>query len=489
MNRFSLIVCFLVVLVFARWVGADSRPNILFIFTDDQRADTIGALGNELILTPNIDKLYENGTHFTRAYCMGSMHGAVCVPSRAMLMSGKSIYHTNMQLDQQTTFPELLGNAGYRTFGTGKWHNGKPSFQNSFQQGETILFGGMSNHAKVPINDMKQDGSLTKKRQAEGFSSTIFADAAVDFLEQQDAETPFLCYVAFSAPHDPRMPPAPYDTTYRGERLPPLPDNFMPQHPFNTGAMVIRDEVLGAWPRTETMIREQTADYYGMITHMDEQIGRLLKTLDKQGLRDNTIVVFAADHGLAMGSHGLLGKQSLYEHSMKTPVCVAGPGIPAGQSLDEFIYLFDLFPTVCDYAGITVPEEVEGMSLRPLIEGKTEKTRPRVFTTYDKLVRAVRDDRWKLIRWPKINKTQLFDLENDPLELNDLSNHEDQQERVLNMTMHLADLQKVYGDTQPLMDDKKLPLQIDLKGVKRNPDRWQPKWIIDKYFEDISNEN
>ena len=484
MHRISFALTILLSPILSQLIFADERPNVLILFTDDQRSDTIGFLGNPLIQTPNIDRLYGEGTHFERAYCMGSMHGAVCVPSRAMLMTGKSIYRTNMQLKQETTFPELFGKAGYKTFGTGKWHNGKPSFQKSFQQGKTILFGGMSNHEKVPVCDMKADGSLTEKREAEGFSSTIFADAAVDFLNRQDGKKPFLCYVAFSSPHDPRMPPAPYNQTYRGDKLPPLPGNFLPQHPFNTGAMAVRDEVLGPWPRTKNLIREQTADYYGMISHMDEQIGRILKALDDRDLRDNTLVVFAADHGLAMGSHGLLGKQSLYEHSMQTPVCISGPNVEKNQSTDQFIYLFDLFPTLCDYAAIECPKEIDGISLRPLLEGQSQTTRHHVFTTYSNLIRAVRDDRWKLIRWPKLDKTQLFDLKNDPLEMDDLAQNADQGKRISDMTQQLLELQKQYADAQPWVDEKRLPEVIDLQSIKRNPDRWQPKWIVEKYFKD-----
>jgi arylsulfatase A-like enzyme len=461
--------------------GPQGPPNILFLFSDDQRADTIGALGNAVISTPHIDRIYQRGTCFTRAYCMGSIHGAVCVPSRAMLMSGKSMYRTHMQLRNQTTFPEVLGRAGYTTFGTGKWHNGKPSFQRSFQLGQSIMFGGMSNHAAVPLTNLEPDGNLSETFTGDGFSSNLFADAAVAFLQQHDPQKPFLCYVAFTAPHDPRMPPQPWHQTYRGN-LPPLPANFMPQHPFNTGALVIRDEVLAGWPRTKTVIQEQTADYYGMISHMDEQIGRILDVLEQREMVDNTVIVFASDHGLAMGSHGLLGKQSLYEHSMRTPLCLAGPGIPAGASSDELVYLFDLFPTVCDYAGIAVPEDVEGLSLKPVIEGTLSGIRPRLFTTYASLIRAVRDDRWKLIRWPKIGKTQLFDLQNDPHELHDLSQAADYRQQVLQMTMRLADLQKQFGDSGPLIDDDTIPLQIDLQEVKRQPDRWQPKWIVEKYF-------
>lgn len=483
MNRIALNVAVVVLLLFSKPALCDERPNILFLFSDDQRADTIGALGNELIQTPHIDRIYQNGTHFTRAYCMGSIHGAVCVPSRAMLMSGKSMYRTDMQLKNQTTFPEVFGNAGYTTFGTGKWHNGGGSFARSFQKGKTVMLGGMSNHFEVPICDLQDDLSFTEKRTADEFSSTAFADAAIDFLSHHDAGTPFLCYVAFTAPHDPRSPPSPFDQTYRTD-LPPLPANFMPQHPFNTGQMTVRDELLGSWPRTEAMVREQTADYWGMITHMDEQIGRIMKALDDRGFAENTIVVFAADHGLGMGSHGLLGKQSLYEHSMKTPVCISGPGIPADQSREPFIYLFDLFPTLCDYCQVPVPEDVEGISLKPLIDDPTVATRPHMFTTYAKLMRAVRDDRWKLVRWPKVDKTQLFDLQNDPAELNNLADSPEHHAHVLRMMMQLADLQKSFGDPHPLIAAETIPEQLDLGDFKRKPDRWQPREIVERWFDE-----
>jgi len=461
---------------------ADERPNVLFLFADDQRADTIGFLGNDLIETPNIDRLYERGTHFTQAYCMGSIHGAVCVPSRAMLMSGKSMYRTHMQLKDQITFPRVFGQAGYTTFGTGKWHNGQASFAASFEKGKHIMFGGMCNHFEVPIWDMKQDRSFADKRTSDEFSSTCFADATIDFLTNHSSQEPFLCYVAFTAPHDPRSPPAPFDTMY-DDRLPPLPANYMGQHPFNTGQMTVRDELLGAWPRTKSLVRQQTAEYYGLISHMDSEIGRILKVLDDRGLMDNTIIIYAADHGLAMGSHGLLGKQSLYEHCMKAPVCIAGPGIPQGQSREQFVYLFDLFPTLCDYSGIDIPENVEGISLLPAIEDAKSETRSLVFTTYADLIRSVRDERWKLVRWPRVDRVQLFDLQTDPNELQDLSAQPEHQPRVLRMMMHLADLQKSYDDPHPLVSDKLLPDQIDLSNFHRKPDRWQPKVVTDKYFD------
>ena len=141
----------------------EKRPNVLFLFADDQRTDTIAALGNERIRTPRIDSLATQGFRFTRAYCMGSIHGAVCQPSRAMLMSGRTLYRVPMKLDGVPTLPQLFREAGYSTFGTGKWHNGRPSFERSFEFGRNVMFHGMSNHEAVPTSHLKGDRSFTEE--------------------------------------------------------------------------------------------------------------------------------------------------------------------------------------------------------------------------------------------------------------------------------------------------------------------------------------
>ena len=473
--------------VFGAWADIarafdDDRPNVLFLFADDQRPDTIAAWGNEHIETPNIDGLVERGFSFRRNFCMGSMHGAVCQPSRAMLMSGRSLYHVPMDLAGVTTLPELFGDDGYTTFGTGKWHNGAEAYLRSFQQGTAGFMGGMSDHLKVPAADISEDGTeLINKRTGEKISSELFADAVIDFLAGHDGDEPFFAYVAFTAPHDPRQPPEPYRQHYYDNR-PPLPENFMPQHPFHNGWMTGRDESLAAWPRTPEVISDQLAEYYGLITHLDAQVGRILETLEAAGHADDTIIVYSADHGLAVGSHGLLGKQNLYEHSMGCPLVIAGPGIPRGSS-DALTYLLDIYPTLCDAVGVTPPESVEGESLRPLWAGEADGVRDTLFTTYEDKMRAVRDERWKLIRYPLINHTQLFDLETDPLELNSLANEPAQQDRVETMMGWLGEWQERTDDEHPLTVENPQSMEIDLTGRRRNPDRHQPEWIVEKYFE------
>ncbi len=481
---FAQVVATLAFLLFAPGaLRAADRPNVLFLFADDQRADTIAAHGNPHIRTPNLDKLAAAGFSFRGNYVFGGNSGAVCVPSRAMLMSGKTWFDVDTAaLTGALLLPEFLQKQGYVTFGTGKWHNGQPSWLRAFQKGKTVMFGGMSDHTKVPVRDLGPDGKLTAERTGEKFSSDLFADSVIEFLENHDGRQPFFAYVAFTAPHDPRQPPLRYREPYYRD-LPPLPANFLPQLPFDNGMMAGgRDENLGAWPRTEAMIRDQLAEYYGMITHMDEQIGRILGALEDSGRADNTVVIFAADNGLALGSHGLLGKQSVYEHSMRTPLIIAGPGIPAGKSTTSFTYLFDLFPTLCDYLGLEAPEGLTGKTLRPLWEGRGERVRESVFLPLLDIQRAVRDERWKLIAYPKIGHLQLFDLQTDPNETNNLVDQPENAAHIARLQELMKEWQVSVGDTLELPTTNRPPPKIDLTGRPRMPDEWQPDWIVKKYF-------
>ena len=459
-----------------------ARPNILFVYTDDQAPWALGASGNSQAHTPNMDRLVAEGFSFRRNYCFGSNSGAVCVPSRAMMQSGKRWFDAKNDLSDAKILPELLKENGYVPFGTGKWHNGQKSWLRGFQHGEAIFFGGMSDHTKVPLVDLSEDGELVNKRE-DSFSSQLFADAAVKFLKGYKQDEPFYCYVPFTAPHDPRQPPVAYREMYYKDR-PPLPANYLPQHPFDNGQTIGgRDENLAAWPRTKEVISDQLAEYYGLVTHLDEQIGRILKALEESGHAENTLIVYAADHGLAMGSHGLLGKQSVYEHSMRCPLIFVGPGVPKGEESEAFTYLYDIFPTVCGYAGVTPPEGIAGHNLRPVWDGKQKKVRDAVFLPFRDIQRSVRDDRWKLICYPKLSHFQLFDLENDPHEMKNLIDEDRHAREFERMFALLRNEQERTGDTLALPRKNKPAPKIDLTGRKRTPDRWQPDWIREKYFD------
>ena len=458
-------------------------PNILFIFADDQRADALGAAGNPYIHTPNIDALARRGTRLGNAYVMGGHHGAICAPSRAMLMSGKSLFHIYDILEGVYTMPQHFAQNGYETFATGKWHNGAKAFEESFQNGKAVFLGGMSDHGKVPVRDMGENRRLGEVREA-GYSTDVFTEAAVGYLNDyagRKTQAPFFCYVAYTTPHDPRDPREDYRGMYPDGSL-PLPGNFKKYHPFAFDDMKIRDEQLAAWPRTPETIQASLSDYYALISHMDAKIGELIAALKAKGLYDNTIIVYAADNGLAIGSHGLLGKQSLYEHSMKVPMILSGPGIPENKVSETLVYLFDLFPTLAAASGLPAPKGVDGENFLPLLRRPDGKGRTSLFTAYRNTVRAVRDEEFKLIRYPLRNQTQLFSLKDDPLELNDLAGKPDYAGKEKAMMQLLAQWQKQTGDTARLQVERPALPEYHPETFEQTPDKHQPAYILERYF-------
>src|ERR1035438_3291932 len=200
---------------------------------------------------------------------------------------------------------------------------------------------------ETPLHHWDAAGQFREPTHEGGgrFSSEVFADAAIEFLERRNGDRPFFCYVSFTSPHDPRTPPPPFDTQYKPDDV-PLPANWLPEHPFDNGELRIRDELLAPFPRTEADTRRQLAEYYGMVSANDFHVGRMLDALERTGQLAETIVVVTGDHGLALGSHGLFGKQNLYEHSVGIPLILSGPGVRVGRSA-ALVYNLDLFPTLC----------------------------------------------------------------------------------------------------------------------------------------------
>jgi len=401
-------------------------PNILLIFADDQRWDTICALGNPEIRTPQLDRLVERGFHFTNAYCMGSMIPAVCTPSRTMLLTGRSLWRIPDPRAAElpagvVPLPTALRDAGYAT-----WHCGKRG--NSYRAA----------HAAFDTN-LENDGRTAA-------SATEHAERAIDFLKQHDGSRPFFMYLAPPVPHDPRLAPDEFTRLYAADKL-SLSKNFLPEHPFDNGELRVRDELLAPHPRTPAAMRQHLADYYATITHLDHEVGRVLAALDERGWTDDTIVIYSSDQGLAVGGrHGLMGKQNLYEH-FKSPLVIAGPGIPHGQSA-ALVYLFDLFPTICDVAGAKTPASAEGHSLLPIVGGEQSKVRDWLLCCYRECQRMVRDERWKLIEYRATDgrHTQLFDLQLDPDELHNLADVLQFDGERIRLEALLLEARHVYGD-------------------------------------------
>lgn len=419
---------------------AVERPNILFLFTDDQRFDTVHELGNEVIRTPNLDRLVREGVSFDRAYIMGASSPAVCTPSRACLFSGRTLWNLASQglysfaiPERFATFPEVLRRGGYLTFTSGKNDPGfgrEDHFARSFAAGASIYYrGGHRGQDRTPLFDpvFRDDGVGKKKLPTvRRFNAEIFADACVDFLQEREEESePFLAYVSFMTPHDPLNAPAEYLDMYDPEAI-PLPKNFQAEHPFDAGIHDIRDERLMSRPLTATGLRQRLAKYYGLVTHTDTQIGRILDALEQSGQAERTVIIFSSDNGLALGSHGLLGKQNVYEHSVRVPLILSGPGIPRGERRSQLCYLYDIYPTLCDLAGQPIPETVQYRSLRPAIGDASTTHREHLYFAFMSQHRAIRDERYKLIEYvvDGARHTQLFDLEDDPAETVNLAGDE-----------------------------------------------------------------
>jgi arylsulfatase A-like enzyme len=250
-------------------------------------------------------------------------------------------------------------------------------------------------------------------------------------------------YAAYMAPHDPRVMPEKYMAMYDTAKI-MLPANFMSEHPFDNGEMRIRDEVLLGFPRNTAEVKNEIRRYYAMITHLDEQIGRVIEALKSKGLYENTIIVFAADNGLAVGQHGLLGKQNLYEHSLKVPLIFVGKGFEAAKKEEHFTYLQDIFPTLCELTQTPVPASVESQSVF------SSKKREVMFHAYRHLQRAVRKDNFKLIEYhvDGVETLQLFDLKNDPLEINNLAHDSKYSKKADEMKKLLLEQKKLYHDPE-----------------------------------------
>lgn len=303
-----------------------------------------------------------------------------------MLLSGRSLFRIDEKLQRDPTWPAAFGNAGYTTFITGKWHNGSDSIKASFQIGRSIFAGGMTNPLQANLSDMI-DGKLTKPQLAPKHACEVFADEAIRFLKDHKSG-PFFCYVPFDAPHDPHIVPKDFPIKYDATTM-PLPPNFLPQHPWNNGEMTVRDEQLLPWPRPPEKIREMNAEYYRYISYLDFQIGRILDALDASPYAKNTIVVFSADSGVARGSHGLIGKQNLYEHSVRVPLLISGPGIPAGQRTNALCYLFDVLPTLGKVCHVPAPKTSEGLEFTASLSDPTRPSRPHLMFAYRHVQRAV----------------------------------------------------------------------------------------------------
>ena len=422
------------------------RPNFLFIIADDQSPFDLKVYEPRSPLqTPNLDRLAKEGMVFDGAYHMGSFQGAVCTPSRHMIMCGRTVWHLPIapealkqgkcppKLEQQT-IPAVFNRAGYATMRTCK-------IGNSYE-GANKLFA------------VRHDAEKRGGDDATG--SAWHGEQVLNYLKERETAKdarPFLIYFGFSHPHDTRNGKpellAKYGAVNHADKnsLPPsnakqpaLPVNYLPAHPFPHGHPGLRDETMvsGVWERRdERTIRNELGREFACSENIDIQIGRVLKKLEAMAELENTYIIYTADHGIAIGRHGLQGKQNLYQHTWRVPFIVKGPGIKAGSRVEGNIYLLDVLATLCDLAGIKPPESNEGITFKPVLEGKQATVRDVLYGVYNggtkPGMRCVKQGDWKLIKYDvlegKVRETQLFNLKENPQEF--LQQHHEPKVAVL----------------------------------------------------------
>ena len=459
------------------------RPNFLFVLVDDQSPYDLKVYDARSILeTPNIDALAKNGIVVESARHMGSFLGAVCTPSRHMIASGRSVWHLpqNGIGDRNALCPDSLelqtiaavfNRAGYKTMRTCKKGN-------SYDAADKLF--------TVVHDSMKRGGT-------EETGSSWHAKQVLNYLDEREntkESAPFFIYFGLSHPHDPRNGTpellAKYGAVNHADsnsipaanpKQPRLPENYLPAHPFFHGHPELRDEerVSGVWKNRDTQtVRNELGREYACAENIDIQLGKVLKKLDEMDELDNTYIIYTADHGIAIGKHGLMGKQNLYEHSWRVPFIVAGPGIKPGQRVEGNIYLADILPTVCDLAAIDIPKTVEGKSFKPVLTGETKTVRDVMYGVYcggsKPGMRCVKKGDWKLIRYDlmdgTIRETQLFNLAANPNEY--LPEHHKPGEMETNLASNpkyaakqaemealLLEQMKYYDDPYRLWDQSK----------------------------------
>lgn len=420
------------------------RPNVVFLLTDDQRADAMGCAGNPIIRTPNMDGLADDGIRFTNAFVTTS----ICMASRASIFTGQ--YERKHECtfgkpplspeDFAKTYPVMMRQAGYQTCFIGKFGVSLKDPKQYFD-----VWHGFGGQGKYENKDKQgNDRHLT----------SIMGDQAVDFIARASAkpDQPFCLSVSFKAPHvqdrDKRqfIPDPAYKDLYRHDTI-PRPETATEEHFQRLPKFLQETEGRKRWKirfATPEMFQRSVKNYYRLITGVDVQIGRIRDELVRRGLADNTIVVFSADNGFYLGERGLAGKWYGHEESMRVPMIVYDPRMPAdrqGRCVSQYALNVDIAPTLLDLVGLKPAETMQGRSLVPLLHGKDVPWRDAVF--YEHLFErhnipkseGVRTERWKYLRYfeQKPVYEELYDMQTDPHEEHNLAKDPDYAAKLAEM--------------------------------------------------------
>ncbi len=453
-----------------------TRPNILFIMSDDHAAAALSAYGGflaEAAPTPNLDRLAREGMLFRNAFVTNS----ICTPSRAVLFTGLYSHRNGVYkftpLDQsQPTVPKLLQKAGYHTAFVGKYH----LHSNPVGLDDWSVLPGQGKYMNtefVEMGDEDSSGRVAKGRKTayQGHSSDLITDKALDFLKnRRPQDKPFCLFYHFKAPHDPFTYAPRYEELFADVQM-PEPETLMDDYATRSDALKQTLQYVGSRWGHHTDYVKQTKhlegeakkkaqyqlyikSYLRCVRGIDDNVGRMLKYLDESGLADSTIVIYTADQGFFLGEHGLYDKRFIYEPALRIPLLVRWPGkVKPGSENDDITLNLDFAPTLLDIAGTDVPVAMQGRSMQPLLAGSTpgdwrESLYYRYYHSHFKTEPhyGVRTRTHKLVDYHRLGQQELFDLTKDPQEVNNLIDDANYQDIRESLTREMHRLRKHYGD-------------------------------------------
>lgn len=480
-----------------------ARPNIIYIMTDDHGYQATSCYNGKLNQTPNIDRIANEGVLFSHGYVSNS----ISAPSRAVMLTGKHS-HINGHIDNtkvfdgsQVTFPKLLKEAGYQTAMIGKWH--LESDPTGFDYWN--ILPGQGDYYNPDFIEMGV------KSRVEGYVTNLVTDFSLEWLDNRDTEKPFCLLLHHKAPHRCWMPDTAYLDMYNDVKFPlpenfydeyegrqaaaeqrmhikdfcPVNDLKMYDEEgevegplrkfFKTQIDRLNPDQRAAWDKAykpkidfyksaklegkellEWNYQRYLEDYLACIASVDDNIGRVLQYLDDNGLTENTLIVYTSDQGFYLGEHGWFDKRFMYEESFRTPLVMRLPSTIKTGKIDKLVQNIDYAPTFLELAGVEVPKEIQGKSLVPLLKGNTDNWRDALYYHYYeypgphsvKRHYGVRNDRYKLIHfYNNIDKWELYDLQEDPMEMNNLYGTKGYEETTQLLFKQLVDLQAQYNDT------------------------------------------
>lgn len=449
-------LCILLLLVCcSHLVRGQQKPNVFFLYSDDQRSGTLnlGGKGNPDVLTPTLDKLADNGAYFPNTYVFGGDRGSVCTPSRAQLLSGKCLFRTNT-IDlpsvgpKNFNLPVALRLNGYLTMRSGKANNVPYGINSEFDVNVE-----RANRGSVA-------GNLGYWQDAADFVNGKTIKGLGGSSATWNGRQPFFLYLAVGTPHGPYPADQTAIDAYEGATV-SAPVDVLKPHPILSK---LPDAKPSKPTTTKADVQAVLKEYYASISFMDRKLGEFIQLLQKKGLYENTIIVVAGDNGLSIGSHGLEGKSNLFEFGgLHVPMLMHGPGIQQGY-FESLASLLDIFPTLCDLTGSPKPETLDGLSLIPILSGQATKVRDQLLTVFTKPEqRALREARWKLWYFPDQDVYELYDLQNDPRELNNIAGRREVQTELKRLQELMVAERIRFGDTYP--KQAKLSRPFD----KKNP--------------------